>query len=128
MIQAGKESFYDSDGKSLRKAFLKAPLRFSRISSSYSSGRMHPILRIVRPHFGVDYAAPVGTPVYSIGDGKVISAGIEDESGRIVRIKHNSVYTTAYLHLSSFGSGIYEGAFVYCRICRKRRPFDRTTS
>ena len=112
MLQAGKESFYDSDGNSLRKAFLKAPLKFPRISSGFSSGRMHPILRIVRPHFGVDYAAPLGTPVYSIGDGKVISAGIENESGRIVRIKHNSVYSTAYLHLSRFGTGIYGGAFV----------------
>jgi murein DD-endopeptidase MepM/ murein hydrolase activator NlpD len=112
MIQDGKESFYDSDGNSLRKAFLKAPLRFSRISSGFSSARMHPILRIVRPHFGVDYAAPYGTPVHSIGDGKVISAGIENESGRIVRIRHNSVYTTAYLHLSSFEKGIYAGAFV----------------
>jgi murein DD-endopeptidase MepM/ murein hydrolase activator NlpD len=112
MIQEGKESFYDSDGNSLRKAFLKAPLRFPRISSGFSAGRMHPILRIVRPHLGVDYAAPVGTSVLSIGDGKVISAGIEKESGGIVRIKHNSVYTTAYLHLSSFGIGISPGAFV----------------
>jgi murein DD-endopeptidase MepM/ murein hydrolase activator NlpD len=112
LIQTGKESFYDYDGNSLRKAFLKAPLRFSRISSGFSSGRMHPILRIVRPHFGVDYAAPVGTPVQSIGDGKVISTGIENESGRIVRIRHNSVYTTAYLHLSSFGKGISPGTIV----------------
>jgi murein DD-endopeptidase MepM/ murein hydrolase activator NlpD len=112
MIQEGKESFFDSDGNSLRKAFLKAPLRFSRISSGFSSARMHPILRIVRPHFGVDYAAPIGTPVYSIGDGKVISAGTENESGRIVRIRHNSVYTTAYLHLSNYGKGIYPGAIV----------------
>jgi murein DD-endopeptidase MepM/ murein hydrolase activator NlpD len=112
MIQDGKESFYDADGNSLRKAFLKAPLRYSRISSGYSSARMHPILRIVRPHFGVDYAAPIGTPVYSIGDGKVTSAGFEGESGRIVRIKHNSVYSTAYLHLSSFGKGISPGVFV----------------
>ena len=111
-IQDGKESFYDSEGNSLRKAFLKSPLRFSRISSRYSSGRMHPVLRIVRPHFGVDYAAPVGTPVFSIGDGKVISAEIEGESGRIVRIRHNSVYSTAYLHLSSFGNGIAAGAIV----------------
>lgn len=112
MIQDGKESYYDSEGNSLRKAFLKAPLRFSRISSRYSSGRMHPVLRIVRPHFGVDYAAPVGTPVFSIGDGKVTSADIEGESGRIVRIRHNSVYSTAYLHLSSFGKGISAGAMV----------------
>lgn len=112
MIQKGKESYYDSDGNSLRKAFLKAPLRYSRISSGFSSARMHPILRIVRPHFGVDYAAPVGTIVCSIGDGKVTSAGIEGESGRIVRIKHNSVYSTAYLHLSSFAKGIVAGALV----------------
>ena len=112
IIQGGKESFYDTTGKSLRKEFLKAPLRFSRISSGYSSGRMHPILRIIRPHYGVDYAAPIGTPVHSIGDGKVISTGIESESGRIVRIRHNSVYTTAYLHLSSFANGIYAGATV----------------
>jgi murein DD-endopeptidase MepM/ murein hydrolase activator NlpD len=112
LIQDGKQSYYDSTGNSLRKAFLKAPLRFSRISSGFSSGRMHPILRIIRPHFGVDYAAPVGTPVHTIGDGRVISAGIEDESGRIVRVKHNSVYTTAYLHLSSFGPGIFAGAMI----------------
>lgn len=112
MLQGGKESYYDADGNSLRKAFLKAPLRFSRISSGFSSGRMHPVLRIVRPHFGVDYAAPAGTPVYSIGDGKVTSVGIEGESGRIVRIRHNSVYSTAYMHLSGFGKGIAGGVLV----------------
>jgi murein DD-endopeptidase MepM/ murein hydrolase activator NlpD len=112
MVQNEKESYYDSDGNSLRKAFLKAPLRFSRISSGFSSGRMHPILRIVRPHFGVDYAAPEGTPVYSIGDGKVVSVGIEGEAGRIVRIRHNSVYSTAYMHLSGFGKGISGGVLV----------------
>jgi murein DD-endopeptidase MepM/ murein hydrolase activator NlpD len=112
MIQGATESYYDKDGNSLRKAFLKAPLHFSRISSRYTSARMHPILRIVRPHLGVDYSAAYGTPVYSIGDGKVISATIEGESGRIVRIRHNSVYTTAYLHLSGFASGIVAGAQV----------------
>jgi murein DD-endopeptidase MepM/ murein hydrolase activator NlpD len=112
LIQDGKESYYDTTGNSLRKAFLKAPLKFSRISSGFSSGRMHPILRIVRPHYGVDYAAAAGTPVQAIGDGKVISAGTEAESGRIVKIRHNSVYTTAYMHLSGFGTGIYAGATV----------------
>jgi len=111
-IQDGKETYFDIDGNSLRKAFLKAPLRFSRISSRYSSSRLHPILRIRRPHFGVDYAAPLGTPVQAIGDGRVTFAGTENGSGRIVRITHNSVYSTAYLHLSRFGTGIQSGVFV----------------
>lgn len=111
-IQAGNESFFDSDGNSLRKAFLKAPLRFSRISGRFSSSRFHPILRIRRPHYGVDYAAPIGTPVQSIGDGRVVTAETENGSGKMVRIVHNSVYSTAYLHLSRFGNNIYPGAFV----------------
>jgi murein DD-endopeptidase MepM/ murein hydrolase activator NlpD len=111
-IQDGKESYFDVDGKSLRKAFLKAPLKFTRISSRFSSNRMHPILRIRRPHFGVDYAAPVGTPVHAVGDGKIISATTENGSGKMVKIKHNSVYETAYLHLSRFGEGVSPGAFV----------------
>jgi murein DD-endopeptidase MepM/ murein hydrolase activator NlpD len=111
-IQDGKETFFDIEGNSLRKAFLKAPLQFSRISSHFSSARMHPILRIVRPHYGVDYAAPIGTPVLAIGDGRVISATTENGSGKMVRIQHNSVYATAYLHLSRFGEGISSGVFV----------------
>jgi murein DD-endopeptidase MepM/ murein hydrolase activator NlpD len=111
-IQDGKESFFDIAGNSLRKAFLKAPLQFSRISSHFSSARMHPILRIVRPHYGVDYAAPVGTPVRAIGDGRITSATNEGGSGRMVRIQHNSVYATAYLHLSRFGEGVSPGVFV----------------
>jgi len=111
-IQDGKESFFDNEGNSLRKAFLKAPLQFSRISSHFSSARMHPILRIVRPHYGVDYAAPVGTPVHSVGDGRITAMTNEGASGRMVRIQHNSVYATAYLHLSRFGPGISPGVFV----------------
>jgi murein DD-endopeptidase MepM/ murein hydrolase activator NlpD len=111
-IQDGKESFFDVDGNSLRKAFLKAPLQFSRISSHFTGARMHPILRIIRPHYGVDYAAPLGTPVHAIGDGRVISATNEGGSGRMVKIQHNSVYATGYMHLSRFGEGIRAGAFV----------------
>jgi murein DD-endopeptidase MepM/ murein hydrolase activator NlpD len=111
-IQGETESFFDADGNSLRKAFLKAPLQFSRISSHFSSGRMHPILRIVRPHFGVDYAAPIGTPVHAIGDGRIISATNQGGAGRMVKIQHNSVYATAYMHLSRFGDGISAGRVV----------------
>jgi murein DD-endopeptidase MepM/ murein hydrolase activator NlpD len=111
-IQDGKETFFDVDGNSLQKAFLKAPLQFSRISSRYSSSRMHPILRIRRPHYGVDYAAPLGTPVVAIGDGRVVSVATETGSGKMVKIQHNSVYATAYLHLSRFGEGITSGVFV----------------
>lgn len=111
-IQGGRESFFDTDGNSMRKAFLKAPLSFSRISSRFSASRLHPILRIRRPHYGVDYAAPIGTPVHAIGDGRVVSATMENGSGRMVKIIHNSVYSTAYLHLSRFGEGIYAGAMV----------------
>lgn len=111
-IQDSVMSFFDTTGASLRKAFLKAPLRYSRISSRFSGGRMHPILKIVRPHHGVDYAAPIGTPVLAIGDGRVTSTGYEGGAGRIVRIRHNSVYSTAYMHLSRFGPGISSGVYV----------------
>jgi murein DD-endopeptidase MepM/ murein hydrolase activator NlpD len=105
-------SFFDLEGKSLRRAFLKAPLRYSRISSRFSSGRMHPILRVVRAHYGVDYAAPLGTPVYTIGDGRVTSTGYESGEGNIVRITHNSVYSTSYMHLRAFAQGIRAGVYV----------------
>jgi len=111
-IQDSTMSFYDTTGASLRKAFLKAPLRYSRISSRFSGARYHPVLKIVRPHHGVDYAAPIGTPVVSIGDGRVTQTAFENGSGRIVRITHNSVYSTAYMHLSRFGPGIAPGVYV----------------
>jgi len=111
-IQDSLESYYDQEGNSLRKAFLKAPLRFSRISSRYSHSRLHPILIIRRPHLGVDYAAPVGTPVHAIGDGKVVKKGYTKGNGNWIRIQHNSVYATAYLHLSRYGKGISTGSYV----------------
>jgi len=111
-VQDGIESYFDADGSSLRRAFLKAPLHFRRISSRYSNSRLHPILRIRRPHHGVDYSAPVGTPVYSIGDGKVVETSYRGQNGRMVKVRHNSVYTTAYLHLSAYGKGIHPGSSV----------------
>jgi len=111
-VQDSIESYFDQDGNSLRRAFLKSPVRFSRISSRYSHSRLHPILRIRRPHYGVDYSAPVGTPVYSIGDGQVIETSYKPEAGNMVRIRHNSVYTTAYLHLRNYAKGIRVGKTV----------------
>ena len=93
----------------MRKAFLKAPLKFNRVSSGFSYARKHPVTGKVRPHTGVDYAAPMGTPVMSIGDGTVISRKNEGAGGNVVRIKHNSVYTTAYQHLSKFAAGLKPG-------------------
>lgn len=111
-IQDGVESFFDQEGNSLRKAFLKGPLRYSRISSRYSHSRLHPILKIRRPHLGVDYAAPIGTPVLAIGDGRVIKTGYSKGNGNMIKIRHNSVYSTAYLHLNRYGKGVKTGAYV----------------
>jgi murein DD-endopeptidase MepM/ murein hydrolase activator NlpD len=105
-------SYWDEQGNSLRKAFLKSPLRFSRITSKFSHSRKHPILKIYRPHTGVDYAAPEGTPVMALGDGIVIEKGYNDAAGNYIKIKHNSVYTTGYNHFSRFGKGVSKGTRV----------------
>lgn len=104
--------YWDLDGNNLKKAFLKAPLSFSRISSKFSYARKHPVHKIVRPHTGVDYAAPMGTPVMAIGDGVVTFKGYKGGGGHTVKIRHNSTYTSAYLHLSKYGKGVVEGARV----------------
>ena len=105
----GGNIYWNEKGESMRKAFLKAPLHYSRISSGFSYARRHPITRKVQPHTGVDYAAPAGTPVVTIGDGVVTSAKNEGAGGNVIRIRHNSVYSTAYLHLSKYASGIRAG-------------------
>jgi murein DD-endopeptidase MepM/ murein hydrolase activator NlpD len=108
----GGNIWWDENGASMRKAFLKAPLKFSRISSGFSYARKHPVPKKVRPHTGVDYAAPTGTPVMTIGDGVVTSVKYEGAGGKTIRIRHNSVYSTAYLHLSKYAKGIKAGARV----------------
>lgn len=109
-VQDDRGSFFDDEGNSLRRAFLKAPLKFSRISSRFSKNRYHPVLKIYRPHSGVDYAAPEGTPVYSVGDGFVIKKGYQRRgAGNYLKIKHNSVYTTQYAHLKGFARGLKNG-------------------
>lgn len=110
--QGNITDYFDDKGENLRKEFLKAPLKFSRITSKFSNARMHPILRILRPHHGVDYAAPMGTPVHTIGNGTVLKASYAGGAGRLVSIRHRNGYTTSYMHLSGFGPGIHAGTSV----------------
>ena len=105
----GGNIWWNEAGESMRKAFLKAPLNYTRISSGFSHARRHPVTRKVQPHTGVDYAAPKGTPVMTIGDGVVTSMKYEGAGGNTIRIRHNSVYTTAYLHLSRYAKGLKVG-------------------
>ena len=101
--------YWNEKGESMRKAFLRAPLSYTRISSGFTYSRRHPITRRVRPHTGIDYAAPTGTEVMSIGDGVVVFKGFKTAEGNMVKIKHNSVYTSAYLHLSRYARGLNVG-------------------
>ena len=111
--QDGEELYYNEKGNSLEGAFLKAPLDFYRISSRFTNSRYHPVLKRYRAHHGVDYAAPTGTPVYAIGSGKVIAKAYQaNGGGNYVKIKHNSVYTTTYMHLSRFVKGLKVGSTV----------------
>lgn len=111
-IQNGKLGYFNEKGESLKRAFLAAPLKFERISSRYSNNRLHPVLRIRRPHHGVDYAAATGTIVVAIGDGRVVQRSFDRSSGNMVKIKHNGPYTSGYMHLSKFGPGINVGTYV----------------
>lgn len=104
--------YYDEDGESLERMFLRAPLKFARVSSRFNRNRRHPILRINRPHHGTDYAAATGTPVSTVAGGVVVAAHRERGFGNVVKIRHDGVYTTLYAHLSRFGRGIRKGARV----------------
>lgn len=111
--QNGEKLYYGADGESLEGIFLKAPLDFYRITSRFTNSRFHPVLRRYRAHHGVDYAAPTGTPVYAIGNGKVIAKGYQAKGGgNYLKIRHNSVYVTTYMHLSRFAKGIKVGSKV----------------
>ncbi|MBS0000098.1 MAG: peptidoglycan DD-metalloendopeptidase family protein [Cyclobacteriaceae bacterium] len=103
-------SYFDEKGQSLQKQFLRAPLKYNRISSRYTRRRFHPVLKRYKAHLGTDYAAPTGTPIRSVGDGIVEEARYAKYNGRYVKVRHNSVYTTQYLHMSGFASGIRKGA------------------
>ena len=96
---SGRAGYFSTDGVSMRKAFLRAPLDFTRVTSNFNMRRMHPIARVVRPHRGVDYGAPTGTPVYSSGDGRVLESGFSRSNGNFVFVKHDGNIVTRYLHL-----------------------------
>jgi len=106
---SGHVDYYTEEGKSLRKAFLRAPLTYKYISSNFSKNRLHPILRIWRPHLAIDYAAPSGTPVSTIGNGTVIYAGWDNGYGNYIKIRHPNNYVTGYGHLSGFVKGLKNG-------------------
>ena len=108
----GRLGYYDLEGHPLRKQFLRSPLKFSRITSRFSMNRYHPVLKRRMPHYGVDYGAPVGTPVLCTADGTVTLAGRNGGGGNMVRVRHANGYETNYLHLSRFGKGVRKGARV----------------
>lgn len=110
--QNGEMSYFDQYGESLKKAFLRDPLKFTRISSRYNLSRFHPVQKRYKPHLGTDYAAPTGTEIRSVGEGTVLEAGYSGGNGNYVKIKHNATYTTQYLHMSKIGSGVKPGTRV----------------
>ncbi|MFM7487580.1 MAG: M23 family metallopeptidase, partial [Cytophagales bacterium] len=104
--------YFDNAGNSLRKALLKYPIEFTRISSRYSMSRFHPVVKVFRPHLGTDFAAPTGTPIRSVGDGIVQEAQYTANNGNYVKIRQNATFTTGYLHMSKIASGITAGSRV----------------
>jgi len=110
--QDGEIGYFDENGKGMKRPFLKAPLKFSRITSGFSLKRFHPVQKTWRAHLGTDYGAPSGTPIMAVGDGTVEVAGYTQYNGNYVKIKHNSTYQTAYLHMSKIEKGICAGAKV----------------
>ena len=101
--------YYTPEGKNVEKAFLRSPIEYSRVSSGFSGSRMHPVLNRIRAHKGVDFAAPVGTPIKATADGVIAFAGRENGYGNVIKMDHQSKYSTVYGHLSRFASGLRTG-------------------
>jgi len=111
--EEGERGYFDENGNNIKKAFLKAPVKFSRISSGYSMKRFHPVQKRFKAHLGTDYAAPTGTPIVAVGDGVISEARYKPNNGNYVKMRHNSVYETQYLHMSKIKSGIKPGTRVH---------------
>jgi len=111
--ESKRKGYFNSIGESLEKIFLKSPIKFGHITSRFSRKRFHPILQVNRPHLGIDYGAPVGTPIMAVGEGTVEFANWSGGGGRVLKIRHNSTFTTAYKHLSRFSKGISAGKKVH---------------
>lgn len=111
-MRDGRSGYYGSTGTPLRKQFLKAPLKFTRVTSGFTKKRFHPVLKYFRPHYGIDYGAPIGTPVMSTADGVVVEARYKPGEGNFIRVRHSSKYDTCYLHLSRFAKGLKRGTKV----------------
>lgn len=107
---SGRSAYYTPEGQSMRKVFLRTPVEFSRISSGFSTARLHPVLNRIRAHKGVDYAAPTGTPIKATGDGKIAFAGRKGGYGNVIELQHGSRYSTLYGHMSRFASGLRPGS------------------
>jgi murein DD-endopeptidase MepM/ murein hydrolase activator NlpD len=101
--------YYDLKGNNLKRAFLKSPVEFARISSKYTKKRFHPVQKVWKPHLGTDYAAPQGTPIMTTANGTVVEKGYTNGNGNYVKVKHNGTYTTQYLHMSRFAKGLHKG-------------------
>ena len=108
----GRAGYYGTAGAPLRKQFLKAPLQFTRVTSGFTKKRFHPVLKYFRPHYGIDYGAPIGTPVMTTADGVVVEARYKPGEGNFIRVRHSSKYDTCYLHLSRFKKGLKKGTRV----------------
>ena len=106
------KGYYNYEGEATKKAFLRAPVRFSRISSGFNRGRFHPILHRIKAHYGTDYAAPYGTPIMSVASGTIVRKGYGKNNGNYITVKHDKQYTTTYLHMQRFAKGINKGVFV----------------
>lgn len=108
----GLEGYYDELGRPMAKTFLKAPVKYSRISSRYNLRRFHPVQKRVKPHLGTDYAAPYGTPIFAVADGIISKKGYTRGNGNYIKIKHDKVYSTQYLHMQKFAKGVNRGSHV----------------